>query len=62
MQVSCLGDNLLDSERGPQDSIIAGEAAVAAVVNALVGDVEWCKKAHGFAEMPARDSTAVDSH
>lgn len=62
MQVPCLCDDLINRECSTQDGIITREAAVAAVVDALVGDVERGEEPHGFAEVAAGDGAAIDSH
>ena len=53
VQVSGLAHNVIDGEGGAQDAGITGKAAVAAIVDALVGDVKRRKKPHGSAEMAA---------
>ena len=62
VQMPGLGDDLVNGEGGAQDSIIAGEAAVAAVIDTLIRNVERCKQPHGFTKVPARNGAAVDSH
>ena len=40
-------DDLLDGEGGAEDGVVAGEAAVLAVIDALVGEIEGGEQAHG---------------
>ena len=45
----------LDVERDAQDGVVAREAAVGAVVDALVGEIERREEADRLAEMPPRE-------
>ena len=56
------GDDLIDGEGGAEDGVVAREAAVLAVVDALVGDVEGGKEAHGAAEVAPGDGARLADH
>ena len=49
-QFAALVKDFIDGERDAQDRIIAREAAVFAIVNAFVGEVERSKQTNDFAE------------
>ena len=61
-EVTGFGDDLVDGEGGAEDGVIAREAAVLAVVDALVGDVEGGKQAHGAAEVAPGDGAGFTDH
>jgi len=54
-----LGDDLIHGERSAQDRRVAREAAVGAVVHALVGDVERREQPHRLAEILPREALAA---
>ena len=60
--MACLGDDLIHGKGGAQDGVIPGEAAVAAVVDTLVGYIERGKEPHGLAKVPAGDCPAMGRH
>tara|TARA_B100000927_G_scaffold279573_1_gene263263 strand:+ start:129 stop:299 length:171 start_codon:yes stop_codon:yes gene_type:complete len=56
MKVSRFGSNLIQIEGGPENWIVTGKSAVAAVVHALVGKIKRGEKAHGSAELTLGES------
>lgn len=50
-----LGNHLIDVERYPKDRVISGEAAVRAVVYALIGEIKRGEKPYSTPEMLAGD-------
>ena len=52
-EVSGFGDNLIDGESGAQNRVVSGEPAIAAVIDALVGDVDRREESHRLAEISA---------
>ena len=61
-EVFGFADDLRDAEGDAEDRVVAGEAAVGAVIDALVGEVEWCEEAHGAPEVLAGDPCGVLGH
>lgn len=59
VQVAGLGGDLGGGEGGAQDRVVARETAVAAIVDALVGEIERREEAHGAAEMTAGEGGAA---
>ena len=56
-------DDLVHGEGDAHDAgVIPGEAAVGAVIDALVGDVEGGKEAHGAAEIAPGDEAGLAGH
>jgi hypothetical protein len=61
-QMSGFLDDLVDSQCGAEDGVVAGEAAVVAIIDALVGDVEGGEEAHGAAKIPAGEGAGFADH
>jgi hypothetical protein len=56
----CFHRDLRGGEGGAEDGIVAGEPAVTAVVDALVGEIEGREEAHGAPELtPGEGPTAL---
>ena len=59
VEMTSLFDNLLDSEGGSEDGVVAREAAVLAVIHTLVGDVERGEESHGAPVVSTGDFCAL---
>ena len=56
MKVSGLGSNLIQFEGSSENRVIAGKAAVSAVIHALVREIERGKKAHSSSKLTLGES------
>ena len=52
-EVLCFAHDLFDGEGDPEDGIVSGEAAIRAVIDAFIGEVEGREEPHGFAKVLA---------
>ena len=59
VEVTGLLDDLVHGEGGAEDGVVAGESAVFAVIDALVGEVEGGEEPHGGPKMAAGDGGAA---
>lgn len=59
VEVAGFLDGLVDAERGAQDRVVAREAAVGTIVDALVGEVEGREEPHGAPEVVAGEAGAL---
>src|SRR4051794_7727839 len=61
-EMTRLFNNLIDGKRDTKDGIVAREAAVRAIVHALIGEIKRSEKPHGAPEVQARESGSFGSH
>ena len=62
VEVLCFGHDLGDGQGGAQDGIIARKAAVLAVVDAFVGEIEGSEEAHRASEVTSGQGLALAGH
>src|SRR5690349_8976799 len=55
VKISRFGRNFLHAESHAKNGIVPGKAAVAAIINAFVRQIEWREEAHGAAEILKRE-------